>query len=369
MVPLAHALLDRGDQVLWAAPASARALLDRAGFATARAGLDEPEATARFTSLIAGLGRVAPAQRPDMIFPGLFGEALPGPMLEDLLPIGRDYRPDLVISESAEFAGPLVAALHGVAGITHSYGPLTPEPRVAAAGEKLAPLWRAHGLTPLPYGGRYEHCYLDVYPASLQPQDRPHIHRTQPIRPGAYAAPADEGPPKWRHTRSETPLVYVTFGTVYNPGHVMAEVVRAVASQPVAVIATVGPSGDPASLGTQPWNVHVERYIPQTEILARCSTVVSHGGSGTFLGALGAGVPQLLIPQGADQFLNATACESSGVGIALQPANLTRQAVTGAVSELLLELRFRSAASRVRAEIAAMPSPTQVADSLARAFG
>ena len=49
--------------------------------------------------------------------------------------------------------------------------------------------------------------------------------------------------------------------------------------------------------------------------------VVHHGGSGTMLGALAHGLPQLRRPQGADQFLNAEALLPTGAAeIAEMPA-------------------------------------------------
>ncbi|MEO8572101.1 MAG: nucleotide disphospho-sugar-binding domain-containing protein [Chloroflexota bacterium] len=56
---------------------------------------------------------------------------------------------------------------------------------------------------------------------------------------------------------------------------------------------TVGTKGDPALLGPQPDNVHVERYIPQSQLLPHCDLLVAHAGSGALLGALNAGVPIL----------------------------------------------------------------------------
>ena len=54
-------------------------------------------------------------------------------------------------------------------------------------------------------------------------------------------------------------------------------------------------------LGSLPGNVHVSRVIPQSLLLPRCSAVVSHGGSGTLLAALAHGLPQVCLPQAADQ--------------------------------------------------------------------
>ena len=89
----------------------------------------------------------------------------------------------------------------------------------------------------------------------------------------------------------------------------------------------------PAELGPLPPHVRVERFLPQSDVLARCSAVVSHGGSGSVLGALAHGLPQVLIPMGADQPLNAARCEQLGVARVLDPVAATpddvREAVDG----------------------------------------
>jgi UDP:flavonoid glycosyltransferase YjiC (YdhE family) len=96
--------------------------------------------------------------------------------------------------------------------------------------------------------------------------------------------------------------------------------------------------------------------------------VVSHAGSGTFLGALARGVPQLCLPQAADQFRNAEGGLRAGAVLALRPDETTAEAVGSAVRRLLSEPGFREAAGRVAAEIAAMPSPAAVAAELAERF-
>ena len=132
---------------------------------------------------------------------------------------------------------------------------------------------------------------------------------------------------------------------------------------------TVGPNGDPAALGPQPSNVHVARYIPQDHLLTHCAAVISHGGSGTFLAALAAGIPQLCVPQAADQFLNAEACAQCGSGLALQPGAVSTERVRSAVERLLADVAFRDAAEVVSLAIAGMPPPATVAEQLLIAYG
>jgi UDP:flavonoid glycosyltransferase YjiC (YdhE family) len=115
--------------------------------------------------------------------------------------------------------------------------------------------------------------------------------------------------------------------------------------------------------------VYVARYIPQTQLLGHCSLVVSHAGSGTFLAGLAMGLPQVCLPQAADQFFNAGACAKAGAGIALQPGGVTADAVHQAVSTLLANTSYREAATRISNEIAAMPSPAEIANKLAASYG
>lgn len=134
--------------------------------------------------------------------------------------------------------------------------------RLQTAAEAVAPLWQEHGREPRPFGGTYHHLYLDIYPPSLQTADMAHVPRTQPLRPEAFATGAPEPLPAWLTDASAAPLVYVTFGTVFNADlTAVGTVVEALRDQPVRVVVTLGPSADPQALGPQPDNVHVARYI------------------------------------------------------------------------------------------------------------
>jgi UDP:flavonoid glycosyltransferase YjiC (YdhE family) len=75
---------------------------------------------------------------------------------------------------------------------------------------------------------------------------------------------------------------------------------------------------------------------------------------------LDAGVPQLVLPAGADQFINAEAVHKRGVGIAAEQGDVDATLV----SSLLTDEKFRSASAEVKAEMAAMPTPVDVVPRL-----
>src|SRR5207247_6503531 len=118
--------------------------------------------------------------------------------------------------------------------------------------------------------------------------------------------------------------------------------------------------------GPQPDNVHIERYIPQSVLLPHCDLVVSHGGSGSVIGALAHGVPVIVLPMGADQILNARRCEHLGVGTVLDVVRATSRSIRDAASALLGDVRARQAAVRIRDEIAALPGPRATVPRLER---
>ena len=157
-------------------------------------------------------------------------------------------------------------------------------------------------------------------------------------------------------------------GTAAHRPDLLRELVTEVAALPVAVLVAVGPRVDPASLGVRPAHVQVESRVDQAKVLGGCSAVVSHGGSGTFLGALARGLPQLCVPLGADQFRNAEAGVRAGAALALRPEEVSLDAVRAAGARLLGEATIREAAQHLASEIAGMPSPEDVVQVLEERF-
>jgi MGT family glycosyltransferase len=223
-------------------------------------------------------------------------------------------------------------------------------------------LWREHGLQEPDHAGTYEHLYLDIYPDRLKTFPSAHISSSLLVRPYVPGSRAENPPGR--------PLVYVTFGTVFNKDlTTIGTVVEGVRELDVDVLVTLGPGADPASLGAQPDNVDVRAYVPQEETLARAAAVVSHAGSGTFLAALAHGLPQLALPQNADQFLNAHAGAEAGVARQIAPREITAGRVRAELERVLGDPSIADAARRMAQEMAAMPGPDDVAREIEGRYG
>ena len=136
-------------------------------------------------------------------------------------------------------------------------------------------------------------------------------------------------------------------------------VLEACARLSVNVVVTTGPGPDPPPLDVGD-AVLARSWLPQAAVLPHCRVVVSHAGAGTLLGALCHGLPQLCLPQGTDQPLNAAALTPTGAALTLAPDESTTDAVEDGVRRLLEDPSYAEAAGTLRARIEEMPTADEV---------
>ncbi len=281
-----------------------------------------------------------------------------------------ELRPDVVVFEAMNVGAALAADVHGVPAVGFAIGlaPFAVDMIHEAARVLRAEFWTSRGRA-VPAGrGPIAAAVIDPTPPSLVgavgPPPAP-IARL-PIRSVAYDEGTADGP-AWLAGRRDRPAVYLTLGTVsFGAVEVIRRAVDQIAGLDVDLLVAVGPEGDPAALGAVPGNVHVERFVPQSRVLERVEVIVHHGGTGTVLGALAAGVPQLILPQGADQFVNGDMITAAGAGRALLNDDQGDGAITEAVAAMLGACPERGRTAELRVEIAAMPAPEQVVPELER---
>jgi UDP:flavonoid glycosyltransferase YjiC (YdhE family) len=275
--------------------------------------------------------------------------------LADLLAMTQEWRPDVVVHEVLEMAGPLLAERLGVPGIVHGVGPMFPfyahliGPAGAVIGQPR--LWELASAEQA----------LDICPPSLQPDDGPPPWpKAAPVRPSA----GEPGPVPDRVAHvlaADEPVAYFTLGTVKNTATGDFKVgLSALEAYDGVVIATTGRLLDPEELGALPPNVIVEEFVPQASVLERADLLVSHSGSGTMLGGLVHGVPQVALPRGTDQPQNAALLERAGAGVVVQPDDYAVEAIGAAIRTVTGDRSFRAAAERIRDEIGAMPDADEV---------
>jgi UDP:flavonoid glycosyltransferase YjiC (YdhE family) len=350
LVPFANVIRRAGHEVLVAAPMSAQARVERAGLPF----ISFADPLERDLEPVWARVRAATPEDANTIVLGeLFARVRAAAALPGVELAIDAWRPDVVLRDAAEFASAVAAEAREIP--VARVGPWlvgTERFAVRAAAPAVDGLRRWAGLAPDPAGERLAASpYLTLTPASLELPDAPEL--PQVLR--FHAAP-----PPLRAVRpaGTAPLVYMSFGSVaagigFFPGLYRA-VIDALAGLPIRLLVTVGEAADPAALGPLPANVRVERWIPQAEVFTEADAMVGHGGFGTTLGALLAGVPQVVVPLFADQPYNARRIADLGAGLAVEgqdPAG-----VRAAVERLLAEPGFRVAAGRIALEAQGLPS-------------
>jgi MGT family glycosyltransferase len=164
----------------------------------------------------------------------------------------------------------------------------------------------------------------------------------------------------------DSPLVYSTLGTFSNNDiDLFRLVLTALDNEPVNVLATIGRDHGPPALAPIPDNARVKQFIPQAQLLPHGAAVVHHAGAGTMFGALAHGLPSVALPQGADNFNIANLQQKAGVAHTLMPAEVTGAAIRSGLRTVLDVVTYRRRTCELAGEIAAMPSPGDVAARLA----
>ena len=164
MVPLARAFRARGHDVLWATSNESTHYVADAGIEVVPAGLSGAAVDELVGSIRAGMTGISPEDRAAAFFPRGFAAGATPAMLAGLLPIAREWQPQLLVHDHAELAAPLVGAVLGVPTVTHAFGGAIPVGILDEATERLASLWAAHGLTIPPQAGCFTTAYLDICP-------------------------------------------------------------------------------------------------------------------------------------------------------------------------------------------------------------
>jgi UDP:flavonoid glycosyltransferase YjiC (YdhE family) len=364
LIPFANALQQVGHEVAFATTPSACAVISALGFRCFSAGKDETveEGQARRAKM-AAMG----AESPPWAIPNLFAGIWAADRLPDLVSVCQDWKPAVLVREDMEFAGCIAAEQCGLPHATIQVTARRPwiHPLLVAPLNRLR---ESVGLPPDPDLAML-HRFLLIVPGPPSYQDGafPLPPTARAVRHVAFDRSGEEELPPWVHNLGDHPVVYATMGTVFNqvPG-LLAAILDGLRDEPITLIVTTGRNQDPADFGPQPPHVHIERYVPQSLLFPHCDLVVTHGGSGTVMTALGHGLPMVIVPVSADQPDNAQRCEQLGVARVIPPDNRSPEGFRNAVRDVLSDPRYRQTAERLREEMEQLHRPEHTVGWLER---
>ncbi len=372
MAGLARATASAGHDVKVAAPASFAAAITRAGCDHLPFADTAPELVGPIMARLPGL----PFEQADAtVLRDVFARIDAQAALPGLLAAVDQWKPDVILREPGEF-GALAAARWagiphlqvtiGMAELSHAVIEVTGDPLrelALLAGLPEDALVRAAADEPLlsSVPDRLDRAGDDAYvdTVAFRYRDQPPTLTAEPL-------------PSWGDP--EAPLVYVTFGSVTGLLPPFAGVFRqaldGLAELPLRVLMTVGRRVDPASLGPSSSNARVEAWRPQEQVLSSAAAMLGHGGFGTTMGALAAGVPQVVAPIfSSDQRINARHVAAVGAGCAIDPGPDVIERACREVMTMLEDPSYRRSAQAVAAEIAALPSAAEAVAVIERYAG
>jgi UDP:flavonoid glycosyltransferase YjiC (YdhE family) len=354
MLPFAGACRRAGHDVLLVGPPGLSSTAEREALSFAPGALPDEAETGPLWARVPHLS-FAEAER--LVIGQVFATLNVRAMLPAVRDTVRRWQPDVIVREPAEFASAVVADEEGVPHVQVGIGLISAQQQIMDMAAEAVESWRP-GLsariaaTP----------YLTFFPSSLDSGHGPDPSPTHRFRP-PQPAPAPL-PDHWHG--DNRPLVYVTFGSVTASVPFAAPIydvaLEAVADLPARVLLTTGHGVEAGGMSPPGPHVHIAPWVPQADVLACASAVVCHGGSGTTLGALAAGVPLVIAPLFADQPENARRVAELGAGVvvgprepgaptvAVDPADLRH-----AITDVLSDRAAAAVARRLAGEIDALP--------------
>jgi len=297
----------------------------------------------------------------------MFTQILAPTVLADLLRLIEDWRPDLIVHEEGEYAGPVGGAQAGIPWVTHAWGsPLRPVEELVSLEEHAVGLWTSVGLEVLPSSGLYRYGLVDPCPAMLQ-VGAPGASVVWPVRPAALS---DRSEADTADT-ADSADAYVGFGTVprfADDFDILAAAARSCAARGLRTVVTTTNDEIAARLSDEGGGRVLGRtFVSLTAVLQTCQVVVCHGGAGTVLAALSRGVPLVIVSKGApSQVRMAEACANAGVAAvaAVTDADADANSIETAVNLVLDTPTFRQRAETVAGQISAMPEPAALIGAL-----
>lgn len=349
LLPLARALTDAGHEVAVATAGDAVAACEgMPDVVDVAPDLRLAAMFLRFAVRHPLLARSAAAGRDGGRTAGLLWAPVNARMAAGVEALADRWAPDLVLHEPFAVTGAAAATRRGVPAVLVENSLVDARPLFAASVAAYAP-------------GRV------AGPAETITTAPPSLVGPRAGRPMRFVPPGvGRSAPDGLDLPGDRPRVLVSRSTVAadpRPDRLMSTVVAAATGTDLDVV-LVRPDRRTARRQLPP-DVRTTGWVPFPAVLPAATAVVHHGGAGTLLTALSAGVPQLVVFGPGDRTGNAALVRARGVGLGVPLRELDRAALERLVGDGALA----AAAREVAAEMAAMPSPADLVRPLAELAG
>lgn len=296
-----------------------------------------------------------------------------------------DDRPDLIISDATRFAVgrilghkwnvPIAASCTVLLSNEHfsfherveAKKGAVPKQRqhAAKALRDLVSLLATHGQSHRSLAEFYqpqEGLFVAFYPRSFQfagdTFDERYVfvgpNLTEGTDPGEWTPPADG-----------RPVLMISLGTsVHRRPGFFRMCIDAFRNSDWHLIMHAHAGLDLAELGELPPNVEVHRWLPQLAVLEHTDVLLCHGGMGTLMAAFTKDTPVIVVPNSAEQMVNADRVLELGLGRVLAQDAVTAETLCRAVDELHADPAVRERVTAMRADIQRAGGASRAADAI-----
>jgi len=291
----------------------------------------------------------------------------------ELIALGREWKPDVILGEPFVTSAALASEALNVPYVQVGYPAAPLETEGLSDAERLvaeqgAARWQrlleAFNLTGVNWPGG-----LSLWPQS------PHLHvcfwsrewynDEREIYPqtkfgGGMPQPVQGDPPRWFEQLPQgQPLVFITLGSTFTDDvRFFVGAARAATLAGAFPIVAFGDSelapGLKEKLAARLPRCVAVRWVDYAHLFPRLSAIVHHGGVGTTHAVVVHGVPQVIVPHGGDQGLQAIRAEAAGVGVHVPPAQANVGRLRQAIETVLGDPGLRLRACDLAASFAAL---------------
>lgn len=181
------------------------------------------------------------------------------------------------------------------------------------------------------------------------------------------------------------PTLYISLGSVCNRETAFIKTCLAAFGEPGS--ATSGDSGMPpdrqpehedsrwqvvlasgavdmAQVGPVPDHFVVRPSVPQLDVLQQAAVFVTHGGMNSVMESLWFGVPMVVVPQMAEQAMTARRVEELGLGRKLEKAEVTAQSLREAVNQVAADHAMQARVRQMQETMRHMGGAQAAADAV-----
>jgi len=178
-----------------------------------------------------------------------------------------------------------------------------------------------------------------------------------------HRAPLPPDLKQWLDSQPQHSVVFVSFGSMVTlSAHRLRTLLSAFGSLDAPVLWAITGGKDALSPLPLPKMIRVEPFVPQSSVLFHpaVGACVTHGGIGTVLECMAAGVPMVVLPVMWDQPYNAQFVDDLAAGIRRDWWRLSDRVLVQALRSVLLSPKYRCRVSSIAAELRAEKGSEEV---------